>query len=306
MPIHHNDSDEMENFRNSTANTADHREGDGAEEQSVADEENEKTESLTSHLIELRQRVIYILIGVLAIFLLTLPFSQTLFEQFAQPVIQSLSETENLIIRKPLDSFLIPLKLCLFLGVMISLPWILYQVWGFVAPGLYQRERKIVAPLIVSTTLLFYLGVLFAYFVVLPLAFQFLAGFAPEGTEYGPDIADYFSFVFTVFFAFGLAFEVPVATVLMVMVGVAEVDSLRSKRRYVIVGAFVFGMLLTPPDIISQTLLAIPMWALFEIGLFVAARLEKKMQAEREADIQSIIRTEGAQSDSGQSHRDEH
>lgn len=244
--------------------------------------------SLTSHLVELRQRIIAILIGVLIVFLLCLPFSQILFEQFAQPVLQSLSANESLIIRKPLDSFLIPLKLCLFLGIIISLPWILYQIWGFVAPGLYQRERNIVAPLIISTTALFYLGILFAYFVVLPLAFSFLANFAPQGTEYGPDIADYFSFVFTVFFAFGLAFEVPVATVLMVMVGVVDVASLRAKRRYIIVGAFVFGMLLTPPDIISQTLLAVPMWALFEIGLFVAARIERKMDAERQTELEEI------------------
>lgn len=255
------------------------------------DDENDakdKEESLTSHLIELRQRIIYIVIGVLVVFLLCLPFSQTLFEQFARPVLQSLSDNENLIIRKPLDSFLIPLKLCLFLGVMASLPWILYQVWGFIAPGLYQRERKLVMPLVISTTMLFYLGVLFAYFVVLPLAFSFLAGVAPEGAEYGPDIADYFSFVFTVFFAFGLAFEVPVATVLMVIAGITDVQSLRSKRRYVIVFAFVFGMLLTPPDIISQTLLAFPMWALFEIGLLVASRVEKKMDSERDTDIRKI------------------
>lgn len=268
------------------------------------DEVTAHEESLTSHLVELRQRIIYILVGVLAVFLLCLPFSQTLFEQFAQPVLQSLSDNENLIIRKPLDSFLIPLKLCLFLGVLFSLPWILYQVWGFVAPGLYQRERKIVIPLIVSTTLLFYLGILFAYFVVLPLAFQFLAGFAPDGTEYGPDIADYFSFVFTVFFAFGLAFEIPVATVLMVVIGVTDVESLRQKRRYIIVGAFVFGMLLTPPDMISQTLLAIPMWLLFEIGLFIANRLEKKMAAERQADIQAIINDNDSNNSSSDTHAD--
>lgn len=268
------------------------------------DEVTAHEESLTSHLVELRQRIIYILIGVLAVFLLCLPFSQTLFEQFAQPVLQSLSDNENLIIRKPLDSFLIPLKLCLFLGVLFSLPWILYQVWGFVAPGLYQRERKVVIPLIVSTTLLFYLGILFAYFVVLPLAFQFLAGFAPDGTEYGPDIADYFSFVFTVFFAFGLAFEIPVATVLMVVIGVTDVESLRQKRRYIIVGAFVFGMLLTPPDMISQTLLAIPMWLLFEIGLFVANRLEKKMAAERQADIQAIVSDNESNNSSSDPHAD--
>lgn len=257
----------------------------------AADEHEEAVvheESLTSHLIELRQRIIYILIGVLSVFLLCLPFSQTLFEQFARPVLQSLSADENMIIRKPLDSFLVPLKLCLFLGVMVSLPWILYQVWGFIAPGLYRRERKIIAPLVISTTALFYLGVMFAYFVVLPLAFRFLVAFAPTGTEYGPDIADYFSFVFTVFFAFGLAFEVPVATVLMVMVGVTDVQSLRNKRRYVVVGAFIFGMLLTPPDMISQTLLAVPMWALFEIGLLVAGRWEKKAEAERDADMARI------------------
>lgn len=253
------------------------------------DEYTEKEQSITSHLIELRQRVIYIIAGILVFFLVCLPFSQQLFEQFAQPVLQSLSDNENLIIRKPLDSFLIPLKLCLFLGVVFSLPWILYQIWGFIAPGLYKRERKIIAPLVISTTGLFYLGVLFAYFVVLPLAFSFLAGFAPDGTEYGPDIADYFSFVFTVFFAFGIAFEIPVATVLLVIAGVTEVESLKSKRRYVIVGAFVFGMLLTPPDMISQTLLAIPMWALFEIGLLVAARLEKKMDKERQDELNDII-----------------
>ncbi|PID66326.1 MAG: twin-arginine translocase subunit TatC [Gammaproteobacteria bacterium] len=262
---------------------------DNSADKQAESKPQQQEESLTSHLIELRQRIIYILIGVLAVFLLCLPFSQTLFEQFARPVLQSLSENENLIIRKPLDSFLIPLKLCLFLGVLFALPWVLYQVWGFIAPGLYKRERRVVVPLIVSTTLLFYLGILFAYFVVLPLAFRFLADFAPNGTEYGPDIADYFSFVLTVFFAFGLAFEVPVATVLMVLIGVTDVESLRSKRRYIIVGAFVFGMLLTPPDMISQTLLAVPMWALFEIGLFVATRIEHKRDAERQADIQSII-----------------
>ncbi len=254
-------------------------------------EEAETEESLTSHLVELRQRIIYILLGILVIFLLCVPFSQTLFEQFARPVLLALSDNEALIIRKPLDSFLIPLKLCLFLGVIASLPWILYQIWAFVAPGLYKHERKVILPLVASTTFLFYLGILFAYFVVLPLAFSFLAKIAPHGTDYTPDIADYFSFVFTVFFAFGVAFEVPIATVLMVMVGITDVESLRAKRRYVIAFAFVFGMLLTPPDVISQTLLAIPMWLLFEIGLWVASRVEKKAEIERQEDIERLTRT---------------
>lgn len=257
------------------------------------DRDVEQEESLTSHLIELRQRLIHIMVVILLLFIVCVPFRNILFEEFARPVIQSLSDSSGaLIIRKPLDSFLIPLKLCLFISFIFSLPWTLYQIWGFVAPGLYRRERKIVAPLIISTTALFYLGVLFAYFVVLPLAFLFLAGSAPDGTAYGPDIADYFAFVFTVFFAFGIAFEVPVATVLMVLVGVTDVQSLRTKRRYIIVGAFVFGMLLTPPDMISQTLLAIPMWALFEIGLFVAASMEKKMADNGQDDGDNTIITD--------------
>ncbi len=238
----------------------------------------EKEETFISHLTELRHRIIMILIGVAVVFALCLPFSQFLFEQFARPVIQTFTENQALIIRKPLDSFLIPLKLCLFLGFIFSLPWILYQVWGFIAPALYQNEKKFIAPLVISTTLLFYLGILFAYFVVLPLAFAFLSASAPQGTQYGPDIADYFSFVFTVFFAFGLAFEVPVATVLLIKTGVCSVKSLKAKRRYIIVFSFIFGMLLTPPDVISQTLLAIPMWLLFEAGLFVATKIEKNKE----------------------------
>jgi sec-independent protein translocase protein TatC len=155
-------------------------------------------------------------------------------------------------------------------SVFMAMPYILYQAWGFIAPGLYQHEKQRVYPLLVSSTLLFYLGALFAYFVVFPLVFGFLANTAPTGVEVQTDISRYLDFVLTLFFAFGLAFEVPVATVVLVWTGVVTPEALRAKRAYIIVGAFVIGMLLTPPDVISQTLLAIPMWLLFEIGVFMS------------------------------------
>ncbi len=259
-----------------------------AEKNEVEKNEVEKEETLTTHLIELRQRIIYISMGIIVIFLILLPFRNELYTQFAQPAIQNLNEGVSLVAFKAIDAFLIPLKLCLFIGVLVTLPWILYQIWGFVAPGLYKHERKLIAPLVASTTFLFYLGILFAYFVVIPLVFGFLVTAAPEGSQVMPGISEYFSFVFTIFIAFGIAFEVPVATVLLVLIGVTDVASLKAKRRYVIVAAFVFGMILTPPDMISQTLLAIPMWVLFKIGLLVAEKKEKKSDKDREDEIKEI------------------
>jgi sec-independent protein translocase protein TatC len=164
--------------------------------------------------------------------------------------------------------FLIPFKLTLFLALFISIPYVLYQLWSFVAPGLYKHERRLAAPLLVSSTVLFYAGATFAYFVVFPLVFAFFTGTAPEGVSVMTDISRYLDFVLTLFFAFGAAFEVPVLTVLLVWTGMATQESLRQKRPYIIVGAFVIGMLLTPPDVISQTLLAVPVWLLFELGVY--------------------------------------
>ena len=172
--------------------------------------------------------------------------------------------------------FLIPIKFAFWVAIFISVPWLLYQLWAFIAPGLYQHEKRLVFPLVVSSTILFYCGMAFAYFVVLPLFSAFMATTVPEGVDWIPDISSFLSFVLLLFLAFGLAFEVPIATILMCLAGVTTPESLVAKRPYIFVGAFVVGMLLTPPDVISQTLLAIPMWLLFEVGIIMSRILLRR------------------------------
>ncbi len=226
-----------------------------------------KEQPLVAHLLELRDRLLRMVLAVLAVFLVLFPFANDLYILVAEPLRQTLPEGSSMISTKPIDPFLIPFKLSLQLAIFIAVPFILHQVWGFVAPGLYKHEKKLVIPLLVSSTLLFYLGMAFAYFVVFPLVFAFLTSTAPEGIEISTDIGSYLDFVMTLFFAFGVAFEIPIATIILVWMGLTTPESLGQKRPYVIVGAFVVGMFLTPPDIISQTLLALPMWVLFEVGL---------------------------------------
>lgn len=175
-----------------------------------------------------------------------------------------------------ISPFLTPIKLSLVLAVFIAMPWILYQLWAFVAPGLYQNEKRMVLPILASSTLLFYCGMAFAYFVIMPLFFAFLTTTVPEGVEVMTDINKYLDFILVLFFAFGIAFEVPIATVLLVMMGATTPEALASKRPYIILGAFVVGMLLTPPDVISQTLLALPMWVLFEVGVWFSKLLLRR------------------------------
>ncbi len=230
-------------------------------------DDTSKEQPLVSHLIELRDRILRMVLVVLAIFLVLFPFANDLYSAIAGPMRAALPEGSSMISTKPIDPFLIPFKLSLQLAIFIAVPFILYQVWAFVAPGLYRHEKKLVMPLLVSSTLLFYLGMSFAYFVVFPLIFTFLAGTAPEGVEVATDMGSYLDFVMTLFFAFGVAFEVPIATIILVWMGVTTPENLRHKRPYVIVGAFIVGMFLTPPDVISQTLLALPMWVLFELGV---------------------------------------
>jgi sec-independent protein translocase protein TatC len=225
------------------------------------------TQPFMAHLIEFRDRVLRAFIAVLVIFAGLFSFSQQLYLYISEPIREYLPATSSMIATEVASPFLTHFKLTLVLSFFAAMPYILYQVWAFVAPGLYQREKKIVIPLFCSSVILFYAGMAFAYYVVFPLVFLFFTSIAPEGISVMPDIRSYLDFVLKLFFAFGLSFEIPIAVVILSWMGVVDPDNLAKKRPYVFVLCFVLGMLLTPPDIISQTLLAIPMWLLFEIGI---------------------------------------
>lgn len=236
-----------------------------------------------SHLVELRDRILRIIIGVLVVFLVMAPFSNPIYQTLARPLLSSLPG--DMIATNPISPFLTPLKLSLILSVFVAMPWILYQVWAFVAPGLYLHEKRLAFPMVVSSTVLFYCGIAFAYYVILPIFFAFIVATAPEGVAVMTDISAYLDFVLLLFFAFGVAFEVPVATIILCLTGMADPDSLAQKRPYIIVGAFVVGMLLTPPDVISQTLLALPMWVLFEIGVILSrVMIRRRVEEQRVRD----------------------
>ncbi len=229
---------------------------------------DEGEQPFITHLIELRDRLLRIVLAVAVITLALMPFSNILFTSLSGPLTAHLPEGSSMIAIEVASPFLIPFKLTLVLALFISMPYVLYQLWAFIAPGLYQHERRLVLPLLASSTVLFYTGAVFAYFVVFPLVFAFFTSTAPAGVSVMTDISRYLDFVLTLFFAFGAAFEVPVVTVLLVWTGMVTQDSLRKKRPYIIVAAFIVGGVLTPPDVISQTLLAVPVWMLFELGLF--------------------------------------
>jgi len=231
---------------------------------------------LISHLIELRDRLLRGVLAVLIIAACLLPFSNDLYHFLSEPLLRHLPETSTMIATEVASPFLIPFKLTLSVAVLLAIPVLLYQLWAFIAPGLYDNERKLVFPLLFASTMLFFLGIVFAYYVVFPLVFGFLTQAAPEGVAVMTDISSYLDFVLKLFFAFGVAFEVPIATLVLIGTGASTVESLAEKRPYIIVGAFVIGMLLTPPDVISQTLLALPVWLLFELGLFCSRWLPNK------------------------------
>ena len=237
-----------------------------------------------SHLLELRDRLLRAVGAVLLLFLVVAPFANTLYEYLAAPLMLALPEGNTMISTEPHGPFFVPFKFAFAFATAVAMPYLLYQLWAFVAPGLYDSEKRLAIPLLVSSSGLFYLGIMFAYFVVFPIIFKFFTSTAPEGVAVMTDINAYLSFVLKLFFAFGLAFEVPVATVLMVRMGVTTTTSLAAKRPYIIVGAFVVGMLLTPPDLFSQTMLAIPVWILFEIGLYVSKAV-KPRASEDPSDI---------------------
>ena len=231
--------------------------------------------TLVSHLLELRTRLLRCAIVVLVIFLGLYAFSSRLYTLLAAPLLAHLPHGGTLIATGIAAPFLAPLKLTLALSVLLALPFLLHQLWSFVSPGLYRCERVLAAPLLASSVILFYTGVAFAYWVVFPLVFRFFTRVAPVGVTVTPDITSYLDFTLKLFFAFGLAFEVPIAILLAIWSGITTVEALSGKRPYIIVLAFIVGMLLTPPDIISQTLLAIPLWLLFELGLIGARFLPR-------------------------------
>lgn len=234
-----------------------------------------KNYSLTDHLLELRNRLLIIIssIGICAILLS--PFANTIYNFLSIPLLSVLPEGSSMIAVDVASPFLAPFKLILLLAVAITFPVSIYNFWAFISPGLYTSEKKFVAPILISSTLLFYLGILFAYYAVFPLIFSFFTSIAPEGVEIATDISSFLSFVIKIFFAFGLAFEVPIITLMIVLFEITTVKSLSRKRPYIIVIAFIMGMILTPPDVISQILLAIPIWLLFELGLFLAYIITK-------------------------------
>lgn len=238
-------------------------------------EDTQKAEPFISHLVELRNRLIWALGSVLLVFFCLLPFAGELYTWFAAPLLDKLPEGSNMIAVDPHGTFFIPFKLAFAAAFAIAIPFVLYQVWSFIAPGLYKKEQSIVLPLVVSSTVLFYLGIMFAYFVVFPTMFAFFAKMTPEGVALTPDIGSYMSFAISLFFAFGVAFEVPVAIVLLTRIGVISAKKISEKRPYFILGSFVLAMLMTPPDPFSQIMMAVPVCILFELGLFFAKRLEK-------------------------------
>ena len=226
--------------------------------------------SFMEHLVELRSRLLKASAAVLVILVILLPFARKLYATLAAPLTAVLPEGSSMIAIDVASPFLTPFKLALLLSLILAIPIVLYQLWAFVAPALYREEKKLARPLLYSSVLLFYGGCAFAYFVVFPLVFGFFTRVAPEGVTVMTDISKYLDFVMTLFLAFGIAFEVPIATIILVATGVTTVEKLGKMRGFVVVGAFAAGMLLTPPDVISQTLLALPMWALFEIGLLMS------------------------------------
>ncbi len=249
-------------------------------------QDNDKELPLVQHLVELRNRLLRSLLVIGVIFVALVGFSNEIYSAVSDPLRAYLPETSTMIATEVASPFLTPFKLTFFVALALSAPMILYQLWAFIAPGLYRHEKQLAVPLLVSSILLFYAGMAFAYFVVFPLVFGFFTTIGPENVAVMTDISKYLDFVLKLFFAFGIAFEIPIATILLILAGTITPDDLAKKRPFVIVGCFVLGMLLTPPDVFSQVLLAVPMWLLFETGIMVG-RLLKRRQREATTETDS-------------------
>ena len=254
--------------------------------------EDSKLSSFVSHLIELRDRMLRMVIAVAAVFIVLAPFAKHVYAIFAMPLTDTGVQMQSIAPAAPL---LIPYKLTLMVAFLIALPYVFYQAWQFIAPGLYKHEKRLAIPMITSSVVLFYMGVLFAYFVLLKMMFTVIPLFLPEAVIYQPDIGEYLDFVMMMFIAFGFCFEMPIATILLISTGTTTAEKLATKRPYVIVGAFVVGMILTPPDVISQILLAVPMWLLFELGLFLSKFFDQRI---KEASVARKERNENGDDES--------
>jgi len=239
-------------------------------------------ETFVSHLVELRNRLVKALTAVLLVFLGLMPFAGKIYDVLAQPMMSALPAGSKMIATGVITPFLIPVKVTLLVAFLIALPVVLYQAWAFVAPGLYEHEKKLIAPLVISSSLLFLIGVAFCYYFVFGTVFQFVNQFAPQSVSVAPDIESYFSFVMTMFIAFGITFEVPIVVIVLVRMGIVTVEKLKEFRPYMIVGAFVIAAIVTPPDVVSQLLLAIPLCLLYELGLILAPIFARATRAPEE------------------------
>lgn len=246
--------------------------------------EHDQEQPLISHLVELRQRLMHIILIILVLFLGLFYFANDLYSYLSEPLTALLPEGTSMIATDVTSPFFAPFKLTLVAAIFAAMPFILHQIWGFIAPGLYKHEKRLAIPLLISSIFLFYAGVAFAYYVVFPLIFGFFTSVGPENVAVMTDISSYLNFVLKLFFAFGIVFEIPIATLLLIWSGAATVEGLRQKRAYVIVGCFVLGMLLTPPDVISQSLLAFPMWLLFEAGIVLGSIFVRKSDEDDELE----------------------
>jgi sec-independent protein translocase protein TatC len=248
------------------------------------DASTDQEQSFMEHLIELRSRLLKALLSVFLVLLVLLPFSRRLYEVLSAPLMAHLPAGSNMIAIDVASPFLTPFKFALLLAFILAIPAVFYQLWSFVAPALYRKEQRLAKPLLYSSVVLFYCGCLFAYFIVFPMVFGFFTSMAPEGVAVMTDISKYLDFVMTMFIAFGVTFEVPIAVIILVATGIVTADQLAAMRPYVIVGAFTVGMFLTPPDVFSQTLVAVPMWLLFELGLLLCRFLVPARVQSEESD----------------------
>jgi sec-independent protein translocase protein TatC len=246
--------------------------------------EDDKEQTLVSHLVELRTRIVRSAIAILLVFACLSPFMKQIFDYLSQPLMVALPQGAKLLAIGVIAPFMVPLKVTLFVAFVIALPYVLYQLWAFIAPGLYRKEKRLAIPIIVSSLIMFFLGMMYCYFIVFKMVFQFISNFAPDSVNFAPDIDSYFSFVLALFLAFGLTFEVPIVVVVLNRMGITDVEKLKKARPYMVVGAFVLAAIFTPPDILSQMLLAVPLLVLYQVGIWLCAIFGRAKDTESESE----------------------